>query len=249
MDEYGVETGEKETSAQLKQRNANFVGIMRTILLKRMESSLAALTSTVRSLVDYLNLFLARLDQGRVLTPKQAYKLRGVLGGSLPDHDQDLEDMDPKAVAALQQELAAPEDLDLRGRLQADVEFDRDRLQMLLTRLQWLEEMLAEQGDPKVQAVRKLLEGLPKEDDHGQPTKVALFTTYKDTAQHLFKQFGGEVDSLKNDVRVQSNLEDARWMSLLTGGDDQNRRRSVLERFAPLAAHRETEPLDDASLC
>ena len=53
---------------------------MRTILLKRMESSLAALTSTVRSLVDYLNLFLARLDQGRVLTPKQAYKLRGSAG-------------------------------------------------------------------------------------------------------------------------------------------------------------------------
>ena len=248
LDEYGVETGEKETSAQLRQRNANFVGIMRTILLKRMESSLSALTSTVRSLVDYLNLFLVRLDQGHVLTPKQAYKLRGVLGGSLPDHDQDLEDMDPKAAAALQQELVAPEDLDLRGRLQADVEFDRDRLQTLLTRLQWLEEMLAEQGDPKAQAVRKLLEGLPKEDDHGQPTKVALFTTYKDTAQHLFKQFGGEVDSLKTDVRVQSNLEDARWMSLLTGGDDQSRRRTVLERFAPLAAHRETEPLDDTAL-
>ena len=117
-----------------------------------------------------------------------------------------------------------------------------------LTRLQWLEEMLAEQGDPKTQAVRKLLEGLPKEDDQGQPTKVALFTTYKDTAQHLFKQFGGDVDSLKSDVRVQSNLVDARWMSLLTGGDDQNRRRSVLERFAPLATHRETEPLDDPSL-
>ena len=142
----------------------------------------------------------------------------------MPDHDQDLEDMDPKAVAALQQELTAPEDLDLRGRLQADVEFDRDRLQTLLTRLQWLEEILAEQGDPKAQAVRKLLEKLPKEDDHGQPTKVALFTTYKDTAQHLFKQFGGDVESLAKDVRVQSNLEDGRWMSLLTGGDDQNRR-------------------------
>ncbi len=248
LDEYGVETGEKETSAQLRQRNANFVGIMRTILLKRMESSLAALMSTVRNLVDYLNLFMVRLERGRVLTPKQAYKLRGVLGGSLPDHDQDLEDMSPKAVAALQQELAAPEDMDLCGRLQADVEFDRDRLQTLLTRLQWLEEMLAEQGDPKAQAVRKLLEGLPKEDDQGHPTKVALFTTYKDTAQHLFKQFGGDVDSLKSDVRVQSNLEDGRRMSLLTGEDDQNRRRSVLERFAPLASHRETEPLDDPAL-
>ena len=248
LDEYGVETGEKETSARLRQRNANFLGIMRTILLKRMESSLAALTSTVQTLVNYLHLFLARLEQGYVLTPKQAYKLRAVLGGSLPDHDQDVEDMDPRAVAALQQELEAPADGDLRVRLQADVEFDLDRLQALLTRLQWLEAMLAEQGDPKAQAVRNLLEGLPREDGQGQPTKVALFTTYKDTARHLFKYFGGDEGGLEKDVRVESNLDDGRWMSILTGGDNQNRRRAVLERFAPVAAHRETEHMDDPAL-
>lgn len=248
LDEYGVNTGERETSAQLRQRNANFVGIMRTILLKRMESSLAALTSTVQSLVDYLTLFLARLEEGYVLTPKQAYKLRAVLGGSLPDHDQDIEDMDPRAVAALQQVLKAPEDEERRGKLQGDVARDRDRLQGLLTRLQWLEEMLAEQGDPKAQAVRQLLENLPKDDAHGHPTKVALFTTYKDTAQHLFRQFGGDPGALRTSVRVASNLEDGRWMSLLTGNDDQPRRRAVLERFAPLATHRETEALDDPDL-
>ena len=98
LDEYGVETGERETGAQLRQRNGNFVGIMRTILLKRMESSLAALTSTVSSLVAYLNLFLSRLESDRVLTPKQAYKLRAVLGGSLPDQDQDVEELDPRVV-------------------------------------------------------------------------------------------------------------------------------------------------------
>ena len=248
LDEYGVQTGEKETSAQLKQRNANFVGIMRTILLKRMESSLAALTSTVRSLVDYLNLFLSRLEAGHVLTPKQAYKLRAVLGGSLPDQDQDMEDMDAKAVSALQQELEAPADADLRARLHTDVEFDRGRLQALLTRLEWLEEMLAESGDPKAQAVRQLLEGLPKEDAHGQPTKVALFTSYKDTAEHLFRHFGGSLDSHDTNVRSSSNLEDGRWMSLLTGRDNQTRRRAVLEQFAPLATHRSAEPLDDPAL-
>ena len=248
LDEYGVATGEGETSARLKQRNANFVGIMRTILLKRMESSLAAITSTVQSLVDYLNLFLSRLEQGYVLTPKQAYKLRAVLGGSLPDHDQDLDDLDLSAVAALRQQIEAPEDPDLKASLQADVESDRDRLQMLLTRLKWLEKMLAEQGDPKAQAVRQLLETLPKEDARGNPTKVALFTTYKDTAQHLFRLLGGEKETLEENYRVPSNLKDGRWMSLLTGDDNQNRRRAILERFAPLATHRETEPLDDPAL-
>ena len=118
LDEYGVETGERETGSQLRQRNANFVGIMRTILLKRMESSLAALTSTVSSLVAYLNLFLSRLESDRVLTPKQAYKLRAVLGGSLPDQDQDVEELDPRVVETLRQELDAPTDPELRSRLQ-----------------------------------------------------------------------------------------------------------------------------------
>ena len=117
-----------------------------------------------------------------------------------------------------------------------------------MTRLQWLDAMLVEQGDPKAQAVRTLLESLPKEDGNGQPTKVVLFTTYKDTAHHLCRQFGGYPDSLSEGVRARSNLEDGRWMSLLTGADSQNRRRAVLERFAPLAAHRETEPSDDPGL-
>ena len=248
LDEYGVDTGENETSAQLRARNANFVGIMRTIFLKRMESSLVALTSTVSNLVDYLNLFLRRLESDRVLTPKQAYKLRAVLGGSLPDQDQDVEELDSKAIEALRQELNAPSDPVLRTSLEADVRSDRNRLQGLLGRLRWLEEMLAEQGDPKAKAVRNLIDSLPKEDAHGNPTKVVLFTSYKDTADHLFKQFSGDTAALENKLRAKSNLSDGRWVSLLTGAANQNRRRAVLERFAPLAAHRETEPLDDPEL-
>jgi len=84
LEEYGVDTGERDSEERVRQRSANFVGIMRTILLKRMESSVAALTATVDTLVHYLDQFLARLDDGKVLTPKQAHRLRAVLGGSLP---------------------------------------------------------------------------------------------------------------------------------------------------------------------
>ena len=243
-----METGERTSEARLRQRNANFVGIMRTILLKRMESSLAALTSTVKTLVDYLSLFLNRLEQGYVLTPKQAYKLRGILGGSLPDQDQDLEELEPNALDALRQEFEAPADETLRTKLYKDAEHDRTRLTTLLHNLQWLEEMLAENGDPKAEAVRRLLEELPEKDANGQPTKVALFTTYKDTAEHLFRQFGGDAVTLSRQYRAPSNLKDSRWISLLTGGDSQPRRRAVLERFAPLAAHREAQPLDEPAL-
>ena len=248
LDEYGVQTGDTAPTAAVIQRNANFVGIMRTILLKRMESSLAALTSTVTSLVDYLNLFLTTLDQGNVLTPKQAYKLRAILGGSLPDQDQDIEDLEPNALAALRDVLPAPTVEKKKTALYSDALYDRDRLTTLLRNLEWLEEMLAEDGDPKALAVRRLLESLPEQDANGVPTKVALFTTYKDTAEHLFQHFGGDLSELQSAPRVQSNLTDKRSMSLLTGRDNQGRRRAVLERFAPLATHREAEPLDDEAL-
>lgn len=112
----------------------------------------------------------------------------------------------------------------------------------------WLEEMWGEQGDPKAMAVRQLLESLPATDQHGVPTKVAIFTNYRDTAEYLFKQLGGDKEALRREIRVRSNLSDQRWTSLLTGGDDQKRRQNVLEHFAPLATNRETEPLDDPLL-
>ena len=252
LDEYGLELGEQGRSSsapQRRQRNANFIGIMRTILLKRMESSLAALTATVKGLVDYLNLFLAQLEQGYVLTPKQAYQLRATLGGSLPDHEQDMDELGPGSPDALPDKLEAPADAQQREGLYNDAAADRDRLAGLLSNLEWLDQMLAEQGDPKAQAVRCLLECLPSQDANGQPTKVALFTTYKDTAEHLFRQFGGDPQEVPgNNFRVASNLTDQRPMSLLTGSVNQNRRRTVIEHFAPLAVHRETEPLDDPSL-
>ena len=48
---------------------------------------------------------------------------------------------------------------DLRTRRHTDGEFDRGRLQVPLTRGQWLEEMLAESGGPKAQAVCQVIEG------------------------------------------------------------------------------------------
>ncbi len=248
LESFGVETGEKDSAERLKQRNANFVGIMRTILLKRMESSVAALATTMKSLVAYHDLFLVRLDKGKVITPKQAYRLRAVLGGSLPDQDQDVADWDPKVVEALRTEHDAPADRDLLARLRSEVNEDRDRLKGLLDKLAWLEEMWGEKGDPKEMEVRKLLDSLPAADEHGVPTKVVIFSNYRDTAQYLFRQLGGDTKALAKDFRVKSNLKNGRFMSVLTGSDDQKRRRTVLEHFAPLASHRDTEPLDDPSL-
>ncbi len=249
LEAYGVETGEQGSAERVRQRSANFLGIMRTILLKRMESSVAALTATVEALVAYLDQFLARLEDGKVLTPKQAHRLRAVLGGSLPDAESDPAEWDPSTAETLQELLDAPADPAERARLQADVTADRDRLVGLRARLDWLETLWGAEGDPKVAAVRELLDGLPPTDAHGQPTKVVLFSNYRDTAMHVFRSLGGDPESGGgSELRVRSNLADKSWMSLLHGGDSRERRAAVLERFAPLAAHRKGEALDDSGL-
>ena len=250
LEDYGVDTGERESEERVRQRSANFVGIMRTILLKRMESSVAALTATVDTLVGYLDQFLARLAEGKVLTPKQAHRLRAVLGGSLPDADTDPEEWDPRTADTLRELREAPADDDQRARLEADVTADRSRLAALQERLRWLATLWGTEGDPKIAAVRELLDGMPPTDAHGLPTKVVLFSNYRDTALHVFRSLGGDPEAFSagGELRVRSNLADDRWMSLLHGRDKRERRASVLDRFAPLAAHRSNEALDDPAL-
>ena len=127
---------------------------------------------------------------------------------------------------------------------------DRDRLVGLQRRLEWLATLWGTAGDPKIAAVRELLDGLPPTDAHGLPTKVVLFSNYRDTALHVFRSLGGDPEgfSAGGELRVRSTLADERWMSLLHGRDSRERRAAVLDRFAPLAAHRNSEALDDPGL-
>ena len=194
-------------------------------------------------MTQYLDLFLAQLDTGRVVTPKQAYRLRAVLGGSLPDSELDIDDRETPDV--LQELLSPPSDEAQAERLRRDAEEDCRRLHLLLERLGRLDETWGSAGDPKAQAVRELIEELPKLDAQGLPSKIVIFTNYRDTAEYLFAQLGG---GEPGQLRVPSNLSDRRWLSLLTGGDNQKRRAAVLERFAPLASQRDAEPLDNPDL-
>lgn len=248
LESYGVQTGDAESSERLKQRNTNFIGIMRTIFLKRMESSVVALMSTVRGMVEYSNLFLAQLDEGRVITPKDAQRLRAALGGSLPDDSVEGAEWEQRARSTVKDSPKAPSDPVEFQRLKEAVTADRDRLAVLLKSLEATEAQWEQGNDPKLQALRSLLESLPATDRHGVPTKVVLFTNYKDTAEYIFKQLGGPADYRQLARRVASNLRDHRWMALLTGADDHKRRAEVLQYFAPLAFHRETEAPDDPIL-
>ena len=249
LEAYGVVTDVAESTpeARVQQRNRTFIGIMKTIFLKRMESSVVSLTSTIRTMVDYLDLFLTEYDKNnRVITPKDAQRLRASLGGSLPDDALDSEKNERRLRRQGGKLPAAPTDPDKRAQLRADVAEDREWLGILLSQLDNRQAKWQSAEDPKVESLREVLESLPATDRHGVKTKAVIFTNYKDTADYLFRSFGGIDDGSSH--RWRSNLSGDRWLSKLTGADDQKRRMQVLRYFAPLAFNRETEAPDDPEL-
>lgn len=252
LEDYGVrtETVDETTEGRLRQRNRTFIGIMKTIFLKRMESSVTALTSTVRTMVEYLELFLSEMDErGRVVTPRDAQRLRVVLGGSLTDDALESGEWSNRTEATLKDLPPAPTESEDRERLANAVKSDREKLGSLLARLETTQAQWERGDDPKLRSLRKLLDGLPDRDEHGVKTKAVIFTNYKDTADYIFRRLGGPRDFRDaRQRRCESNLGDGRWMAQLTGADDQKRRLEILSYFAPLAFSRETEPLDDPVL-
>ncbi len=201
-------------------------------------------------MIEYLDLFLVELEQrNRVLTPKDALRLRTALGGSLPDDALESEVGERRLRKKGAMLPAAPSDPAQRERLVEAVAQDRERLWRLLNELVQRQKGWRGTDDPKLASLRALLESLPPDDRHGVPTKVVIFTNYKDTANYIFHALGGpENPAGAAPLRWQSNLSDGRWMSILTGADDRKRRNEVLQYFAPLAFTRGSEPVDDPEL-
>lgn len=254
LDAYGLEkqldAKQREEREQAVKRNESYIGILKTTFLKRAESSLAALTSTVRNHARYLQVFLALLEEGKVLSPKDAQRFKVVFGGTLPDDLTQAAEGDDRLEALLLAKLPRAEAaLYQRERLEHDVSQDLEAMRRLLDLLVEAGEYWSSTGDPKIQTLRKFLEGLPATDARGEPTKVVVFSNYKDTIDYVFAQLGGlAADDWRNSLRCQSNLSRGAYLSKLTGADDPRRRRQILERFAPLAAVREEEELDDPDL-
>src|SRR5262249_39055510 len=73
LEKYGVNArtdDARKRQDEAVKRNERFIGILRTNYLKRMESSVEALRSSLARQVRYLGLFLDFLARGLVISPK-----------------------------------------------------------------------------------------------------------------------------------------------------------------------------------
>ena len=181
-------------------------GLMRTLLFKRLESSVVAFQETVTRLIERHKIFLNGLDDGAILAGDKVENL-------LKDIEEG--DSDNADLRAQLEKLAAKYDPnDFRvGDLRRDVESDLATLQEMAKHAA----PITPENDAKLQRLFKWLDEEPLLRTH----KLLIFSQYVDTTQYLTRQLrGAKVRPPETIEHADSSREDLQ---------------SLVSRFAPIA--------------
>ncbi|HCJ47952.1 MAG TPA: helicase [Microbacterium sp.] len=222
----------------LNKTEVSNMGLLRSALLKRLESSPTALAGTLGVLIQTHEAFLSALDKGTVL-----------IGGALRDYvNSESEDLD-EIVAGLDEDTehqATPAALYDAELLASDVERDL----VLIRQLQSLAEAAAHDSEPKVAALLaelgRIAAGAEKPAVTNAPTgdrrKVIVFSTYADTIRDLHERLVGalEVAPASSPLAAyRGRVAPAvigEFASGKRGGIDQPTRAKAVANFAPRTA-------------
>jgi hypothetical protein len=207
-------------------RNA---GLLRSILLKRLESSPKALAHTLKVMAKSHKEFLSALDEGYVLSGEA---LRDWANAIDEDLDEILAGFDEKKKSQVQ--LATDFNVE---ELKRDVTRDME----LLKHLKSLAEASAHDGEPKVEALldelRNISEIARHPDKDGAAAsdrrKVIVFSSYADTVSDVHKH----VESAIAKAKKTDPLSDYKGrLPEYVSGSDNSGKSSIVKGFAPNTA-------------
>lgn len=204
MARYVPSRYEAASAGEVAQQTA-LAGLMQSQLLKRFESSVAAARATLdRMILAHETLVTAWRERGMVLS---LTTLRDVVLEA-----QSGEPLSDLVEAALDEDQEARSIEGFDARFLEDVQADLERLQAIAQRLA----KLAALPDPKLGLLAELLNETPA-------SKVAVFTTFADTAEHVAAAIEADPDRFGG-----------REMTRVIGTEtDTAQRIRELERFAP----------------
>lgn len=217
----GEDDGEESDD---EARAAATVGLLRSGLLKRFESSAFAFRKTLDKLIGEHRTFLAALDRGHVVTTRFMHELSAADESSLDD------------LLATSVEVTSAGDYDLNS-LRTAVSDDLEKLDRLCEAVK----RITPERDPKLAATIAALEKIAEEaeqealneDDARQKRKVIVFSFFADTVQYLREHLAVEIDrnpalaAFRGRVVAVSGREDVE-------PEDVSRRRAVTG-FAPVS--------------
>jgi hypothetical protein len=167
-------------------RSAATVGLLRSGLLKRFESSAFAVRKTVAKLIREHETFIEALDKGHVITTRFLHELEAADESVLDDLLESSSGVTPAG------------ECDWKA-LRLAVEDDLAKLNRMMRTL----ERVTPQCDPKLAAIVNALEKIGSDAEHDaisdedarQKRKVIIFSFFADTVAYLRKHLAIEVDS------------------------------------------------------
>jgi len=180
-------------------------GIYRTILLKRLESSLGAFRSSVNNQISFLEKFKAYFNQGFILRKKYFNKFVALLS--------DGDDFDENTLEALEDFLEPidPKQYDTE-RFMGDIDLDLDTYKEMLASVS----PIKEKDDAKLNEFKRRLLYLKDEG------KILIFTYYTDTLNYVF-------NALEQDKAFQKEL--GKKVEHICGQHAPGQRDKIVDRF------------------
>ena len=206
-------TQNKEDKKEVKRNNA-LAALMKSLWLKRLESSLVAFESSISRQKRYQAEFNSCLQEKKLLTSDKFRKI-------IAAEEEEDENISIKEILdSLDQVDPNEYDIDL---LQAKISDDFHSLNSILQTLKSIQDAAAKglENDLKLVAFKTLLQ----ERLHGQ--KVLVFSYFKDTARYLYEKLNSDhawLESMGNPV-----------IDLITGATSGKQREEKVKRFAPKA--------------
>lgn len=183
---YLRDLDDDEEAGEVDARVAATMGLLRSGLLKRFESSTFAFRRTLDKLIDEHGTFLAALERGHVVNTRVLHELAGTDDEALDE----LLDASAETSPAGHYKTSA-----LRG----DVAADLDRLTILRDTLS----AVTPANDPKLAALVSALKQISRDaedeatsaEDARQKRKVIIFSFFADTVGYLRRELGALIDA------------------------------------------------------
>jgi len=208
-------------------------GLLRSALLKRLESSPEALSNTLGKLILSHKAFLKGLNQGKVLSGEA---LAEWSSSSAEDLDDFLSRLDEKSMSQV-----LPSDNFHVSSLRKDVESDLN----LLIELRDLANQVCASSDTKVdkliEEIRSIASGAARIDGSGlsesNRRKTVIFSSFADTIKDLHQRVERAVETASDNdplSKFKGRIAPAIFGS--KGGTNQQKRASEIANFAPETA-------------
>jgi superfamily II DNA or RNA helicase len=217
---YNIRSAKRKLNDKDKvqvKKNDALVALMKSLWLKRLESSLIAFENSISTQLNFQKEFAACLDRGKLLDSKNFRKIIAA------ETDDDENIQISELIESLDNVDAKDYDLD---RLKEQIADDFHILEDILSKLERIRSSVEQnkEHDRKLDAFKNLLQNLK-----GQ--KIIVFSYFKDTAEYVAK-------SLMNDEKwlqmMQSNSRKP-VIDTITGKTHSEQRPEKVRRFAPNA--------------